>query len=186
MEKYYRVKYRNGGLEIEIESSDQQYVDNKFKELIGKEVSASRSKNNQTKPKVKKKAHQKIKENTSNDSSDNTEIDITGIVSAINDDDSHTMIEENILNKSGQLPRIIMCLHFADDLLAQTLTTGDIQTITDQLGIKISNTNAANTIKANLKYFSADSVRKKGSVVRYKLNRKGKDAYQKLLNSEKI
>lgn len=107
-------------------------------------------------------------------------------VSAINDDDDHDKIEENILNKSGQLPRIIMCLYFAKNVFGSPLTTGDIQTITDQLGIKIGSANAANTIKGNLKYFTADAVRKKGAVIKYKLNRKGNEAYNKILNGEKV
>jgi hypothetical protein len=186
MDSNYRVRYKNGDFEIEVESSDKNYVDAKIIELIAKELSGVSTKKNQEKKSThpKKNSIKKTKINAS----ENTEepVDITAIVSAINDDDDHEKIEEQILNKSGQLPRIIMSLYFAQEVLNSPITTGDIQTITDQLGIKIGSANAANTIKGNLKFFTADTVRKKGAVIKYKLNRKGIDAYKKILNGEKI
>lgn len=187
MNSNYRVKYKNGSFEVEIESSDKSYVDSKLAEFIAMEES-ERNQNGKQVSNSKQTKRKGTKATAQNsgvpDSKDN--VDVAKIVAAINDDDEYDKIEEHILNKSGQLPRIIMCLYHAESADQSPITTGSIQTITDQLGIKITNANAAKTIKNNLKYFVADSVRKKGAIMKYKLNRKGNDAFQKLLNGERV
>jgi len=187
MENIYRVSYKIGSFEIEVESSDKEYVDSKLRELLARGGDKAIQIEQRDKKVVRP---ENMTPKKSGETSDRTEvegsIDIAAIVSAINDNDDHEKIEINILNKSGQLPRIIMCLYFAEDVYGAPITTGDIHSITDQLGIKISAANAGTTIKNHQKYFAADTVRKKGAVIKYKLNRKGNEAYKKLLNGENI
>ncbi|HFD31767.1 MAG TPA: hypothetical protein ENJ28_03500 [Gammaproteobacteria bacterium] len=180
----YRIRYRKGDFELEVESTEKQYVDSKFKELLNaKPDSAAQAPKKKT---ARKKPASNSKQNDSKQGGSG-QIDIPAVIEAINDSDDHEAIDENILSKSGQLPRIIMCLKFAESTLdSPYLTTGHIQTITDQLGIKIKSQNAATTIKSNQKYFTADAVRKAGTIIKYKLNRKGLTAYNNLLKGEKI
>lgn len=178
----YRVKYKKGDLEIEVESTDKNYVDGKVAELLAADKVA---------PKKVAAKRPRRKATTKSDSSDSPQdaagVDVPAIVEAINDSDEHDDIDKNILSKSAQLPRIIMCLHFAESVLdSPNLTSGDIQTITDQLSVKIKSQNAGTTIKKNQKYFTADSVRKRGAIIKHKLNRKGKAAYNTLLKGEKL
>ena len=174
----YRVKYKKGDLEIEVESTEKSYVDGKLAELLS-------TKSESTKPAPRtNRRRTKTKEDPAG--KDTNQVDVAAIVDAINDSDDHAEIDKYILSKVGQLPRIIMCLHFAAETLdSPTLTTGNIQTITDQLGIKIGAANAGATIKNNQKYFTAGSVRKKGAIMKYKLNRKGQAAYNSILKGEK-
>lgn len=173
----YRVKYKKGEVEIEVESTDKAYVDKKLTELLS-------SSEEPRKPTPSKRS----KTNKANDSGGGTgQVDVPAVVDAINDFDDHEKIEEHILKKPGQLPRIIMCLKFAASTLdSPLLTTGDIETITDQLGVKLFSRNAASAIKKNQKYFTLDSVRKPGAIVKYKLNRKGETAYETLLKGKKL
>jgi hypothetical protein len=179
----YRIKYKKGDFELEIESTEKSYVDEKLQEMLKSTLAP--------KPKVDRKKQSKKKGTTSSSQGEGIQdgrpqVDIPAIIEAINDDDEHDKIEEQILNKSAILPRVLMCLQFSQETVNEPLTTGDIQTITDQLGIKVSSANAGTAIKKNLKYFTTDSVRKKGAIMKYKLNRKGLQAYQKALDGEKI
>ena len=180
MTNNYRVRYRNGDLEIEVESADKAYVDSKLSELLEKDVKPAiktKTKTKSIKPKTRKPV---------NNEEENS-VDVPTLVDAINESDKHENIEKNILNKPSQINRIILCLYYASEVLdPPCLTTGDIEKITNQLGVKLSSQNAAKTIKANQKYFTADQVRKVGAIIKYKLNRKGISAYGHILNGEKL
>ena len=180
----YRVRYKNGDLEIEVESSDKTYVDSKLTELLDKNnVSPLK-----VTPKVKpKRAAKKSQSKDAGSKKEESAVDIPALVEAINESDDHEGIEKHILNTSDQLNRIILCLHFAHEHLDSAyLTTGDIEKITNQLGVKITSQNASGKITSNQKYFTADQVRKVGAIIRYKLNRKGIQAYSKIINGEKL
>lgn len=179
----YRIKYKKGDFELEIESTEKDYVDSMFKELLESKIEPQPAVKKKTPARKPKPATPKV--NGGAESAD--KVDIPVLIEAINDSDDHDAIDENIISKSAQLPRIIMCLKFAESTLESPyLSTGHIQTITDQLGIRIKSQNAATTIKKNQKYFTADGVRKTGALIKYKLNRKGLAAYGKLLKGEKI
>ena len=63
------------------------------------------------------------------------------------------------------------------------LTSGDIERITDQLGVKIAGSNASNVLSGRAKsYVSGDAVRKRGGTVRYRLNRRGIQYFENVLN----
>lgn len=81
----------------------------------------------------------------------------------------------------------MMALFFAQRYKSGTcLSTGEIETVTDQLGVRIKATNVASTIKSNLRYFTGTAVRKRGTRVPYKLNRTGTTAFEKLLTGESL
>lgn len=107
---------------------------------------------------------------------------VTEIVNSINDSENLDQIESKILNKSNQLNRILLCFYFIDKVYPnESVTTGVIEEITDQLGVKIHKTNIGTKIKDNLKFFAAEDVRKQGSHVHYKINRKGITEFEKLI-----
>ena len=175
----YRVKYRDGNFEIEVESTEKAYVDDKLAELLSSQTKPA-------KPPQRRSPNRRQSASNSTDE-DSGQVDVAAIVEAISDSDDYDAIDTHILSKVGQLARIIMCLKFASTTLeSPQLTTGNIELITDQLGIKITPQNAGKVIKRNLKYFTASSVRRQGAIIKYKLNRKGLDAYDKLLKGEKL
>jgi hypothetical protein len=178
MANNYRIKYKTGDFEIEVESSDKSFVESKLKELIGEDRVAN------VKPgkSVAKKITPIKRVESGQDNSNEDGIDINEIVNSINDSDKHSAIEQKILKKSNRLNRILLILYFTNKIYGSVaITTGEIEKITDQLGIKISSANVASAIKVDLKYFAADSVRKKGAIVRYKINKKGIDEFEKII-----
>ena len=103
-------------------------------------------------------------------------IDLNEIINLIKNCDEAEEIESAILDKVGQVNRILLPLFVAHQHLEhdQGLTTGEISQITKDLGIPIHVANVSNTLsKTAAKYVMGDKVRKKGQPVRYKLSRRG-------------
>jgi len=181
MANNYRIKYKTGDFELEVESTDKAFVESKLKELIqdGQEPAIADSKKATPKRKAVTRQAKKEPEEGNSDS-----VDIMGIVNEINDADNHPIIEKNILKKANQLNRILLVFYFAHKVHKDTgITTGDIEAVTHQLGIRIKKSNAGGCIKTNSKYFAAENVRRKGAVVKYKINRKGIEEFENLIVS---
>jgi hypothetical protein len=98
------------------------------------------------------------------------------IANKVKTSDEAEAIEEKILDKTSQVDRTLLPLYIVHDYLDSKhgLTSGDISKITAQLGIPISTANASSTLSGTAsRYVMADTVRKKGVPVRYKLTRRG-------------
>jgi hypothetical protein len=176
----FRIRIKTGDHEIEIESSDKEYVDSKLKELAAQFASASPKRP----PFTPRRKPKEAKETTG--SSNGPGLDVPGFVAQIKDSDDYSDLEQNIIDKPAMLPKLLMCMHFAKELSDDPyLTTGQIQAITDQLGIKIHMANVGKAIKSNQKHFTAKTARKRGQAVPYKLNRNGEAAFQRFLKGEK-
>jgi hypothetical protein len=85
------------------------------------------------------------------------------MVEKIHESDSFEKIEQNILNIKGQLERVLLGLYFARDVGHEYLTTGDIEDLTDELGVRIAQSNVSHCIADNRKYFTAGTVGKRGT-----------------------
>lgn len=182
----YKVRVKKGEYEIEIESSDKAYVDAKLGELLDS-VPKTESPVGETKRRKKTagKSAAKSKANSPSDN-DTAKLDVAGLVAHIKDAEDYDDVETNIIDKRDVLAKIIMCLHYAAEYLDDPhLTTGQIEAITNQLGIKIALSNASNKITSNQRYFTGKTVRRPGQAVPYKLNRKGENAFKKYLKGEK-
>jgi hypothetical protein len=82
------------------------------------------------------------------------------------------------------LNKVLMCLWTVHRYVNPNmgLTSGDIEKITDQLGVRISTPNASKTLSGRANPFvSGDTVRRKGSAVHYKLNRRGVQAFEAVI-----
>jgi len=183
MRDNYRVHYKKGDTEIEVESTDKNYVDAmlaKFVELRPKVHTTGAAKN---KPQQKGTRSRGTKESAEDEE---PKIDVPSIVEKIHDSDSFEKIEQNILNKKGQLGRVLLALYFARDVGHEYLTTGAIEKITNELNIKISQPNISHCIADNRQYFTAGTVRKRGAKVPYKLNRQGISTFEKLLKEKEV
>ena len=104
------------------------------------------------------------------------EPDIARIAAIVRDCDEAEAIEKKVLDERGVPNRVLLPLYILNKYLPNTmgLTSGDIEKITDQLGVKVAMSSASTNLSGAVKaYLSADSVRKKGAPVRYKLNRRG-------------
>ncbi len=116
------------------------------------------------------------KEGVSKSATPSQQVDITEIVNLVKSCDEAEDIEMNILDKSSQVDRVLLPLYIVHEYLnnTYTLSSGDITAVTTQLSVPVAQPNASRTLSGTAaKYLIGDSARKKGSAVRYKLNRRG-------------
>ena len=183
----YRVHYKKGDVEIEVESTDKDYVDTMLKKLVTMEPTSSKSTKDQSSAKKGKGGKRpKTKSSKKVEVSEESELDIPSLVAKIHDDDNFAAIEEHILNKHGQLQRVLLILFFAKEMGSEHLTSGQISAVTNELGVNLSQANVSRTLSDKRKFFTAGTVRKKGAKVLYKLNRQGIKAFEKCLRGEKV
>lgn len=112
------------------------------------------------------------------------EPDIAHIASIIKDCNEAEQIAVRVLDQNDMLNKVLMCLWAVYRYVNPNmgLTSGNVEKITDQLGVRISTANASKTLSGRANPFvSGDSVRKKGSPVRYRINRRGMQVFEALL-----
>lgn len=180
MTDIYRIRYREGDFEIEVESSNKAYVDAKLAEFLTEraEPSAKRRAKGDRAPRPKRQSGRKALPEKDEQQDD---VDLAYLVAAVKDSDKFDAIEKNVLDKTAQVGRVLLCLYFANKELNASLTTGQIETMTNELGVRIKAQNVHKTLTgAGKKYVSADRVRRKGAIVKYKINRKGIEHFESL------
>jgi hypothetical protein len=108
---------------------------------------------------------------------------ILAIVNKIKDCEEADKIGTRILDKSAVAGRILLPFYFCyTHFPEQRLTTGDVEKITNELGVKVKTSNVSSAIANSLhKYLEGSSTRKQGKAVSYKLNRKGAKYFESLL-----
>lgn len=102
--------------------------------------------------------------------------DLNRIITLVKDCDEAESIEAQILDRTGQVDRTLLPLYMVHEHLdnAFGLTSGEINKITTDLGIPISQPNASRTLSGTAsKYVIGDKVKVRGQAVRYKLSRRG-------------
>lgn len=110
--------------------------------------------------------------------------DINMIVSVIRDCDEAETIESKVLDQRSVPNRVLLPLYIIHKYLPNTsgLTSGDIEKVTEQLGVKVAMSSASTNLSGAVKALvTGDAVRKKGAPVRYKLNRRGVQHFEELL-----
>jgi len=115
------------------------------------------------------------------------ETDLATIINLVKTCDEAEAIEDKILDKVGQVNRILLPLYIVHEYLnnARGLTSGEISQITTDLGIPISVPNASTTLSGTAsRYVVGDTVRKKGHPVRYKLTRRGLQYLKSVLDGK--
>ncbi|MCJ7553668.1 MAG: hypothetical protein MUO34_07265 [Ignavibacteriaceae bacterium] len=180
MSELHRIKIKRGEVEIEIESTEKNYLNSKLNELLEYNFGKEKVKDHTppSKP-ATPRSHKSSKKKESKEKKEE-QLDISGLVNHIKEQDEYKHIEKNVLDKRDRLPKILMCFYYAEKYLdTPYLTTGNVELITDQFSAKVKTSNVSTTIKDNLKYFSQDQVRKQGALIRYKLNRTGTQEFEK-------
>lgn len=103
-------------------------------------------------------------------------LNLTDIVNEVKSCDEAENIEARILDKSSQVDRTLLPIYIVHEYFDNQhgLSSGDVNKVTTQLSVPVSQPNASKTLSGTAsKYVIGDSTRKKGSTVRYKLNRRG-------------
>jgi hypothetical protein len=181
MTDLFRVRYREGDFEVEVESSDKNYVENKLKKLLEERNAYQTERPIRTKRKGSAKTPRK--KQIAVDADDTTQVDIEAIVNLVNGYDDHATLAVNVLDKRDVLPKVLMCLYMVKDYDIEGLTSGQIAKVLDQLKSGGSQPTISRCLstKGHQKYFSRSGVRTKGATVYYKLNRTGIAEFEKLL-----
>ncbi len=115
------------------------------------------------------------KAKTSDDKGDQKP-DSAEIVNLIKDCDEAESIETQILDRAGQVNRVLLPLYIVHKYMKSAigLTSGDISKVAKDLGVPINRPNASRTLSGpGSKYVIGDKVKVKGQAVRYKLSRRG-------------
>lgn len=111
-------------------------------------------------------------------------VDPNRISDLINSSKRFKAIENKILNKSNQLYRILLTLHYATATYGKRgYSTGLLEEITAKLGKRLRKSNIAAQIKLHPEYFVADREPGKGVTALYLLTEDGQDLLEDKLNS---
>lgn len=111
-------------------------------------------------------------------------IDLTSIINTINDCEEAETIEKRVLDNPDVVNRVLLCLYINEKYFGSNppMTTGEISTVLQQLGVPVSTANVSSTISRKAKnYVMYDGVRKKGAIIRYAINRRGTQYFENLL-----
>lgn len=103
-------------------------------------------------------------------------VNLAEIVNKIKSCKEADLIEKNILDRNGQVDRILLPLYIVYTYFPGSLglTSGEISKILSQLNICIQTPNISKTLSSKAsKYVLGDKIRKKGQPVRYRISRKG-------------
>ncbi len=236
MSELYRIKFRSEQFELEVESTDKEFISSKMEylidlssrpyepKLIGSGTEAPEAPSSPEpeapaasaetppaekkveeapapKPKAKrgrkpkataKKAKTKTaakkkttaKKETPAPASAKSSLDPNAVADEVKSSPHYDFIKTKILDKSNQINRILVSFYFAQGLSnGDGLTTGEVESITEALGNAIKSTNISSQLKKYDDLFLTKGERKRGSVVYYKLNAKGKKKLEDLLSS---
>jgi len=116
-------------------------------------------------------------------------LDLSLIANTIKDCEESEALEEHVLDGTDAANKVMMCLYINDKYFDSkpALTTGDISKILSQLGISVSTSGVSLAIsrKAN-NYVMKDNVTKKGAIIRYWINRRGRQYFEEVLSGSKV
>jgi hypothetical protein len=179
MREIYRVRYKHGDVELDIESSDKEYIDKKLAEVrTSNQEAPGKNGGSQRRSRRKKSAPTEGQIRTGDDQV--ADAVLTQIIASVNDADNYDDIAKYVLDRADRTARILMCYYFAHQHTTDpAMTTTDVERITSQLGVKIAQPNVAKVIREGAgRYLTADRVRRRGQAVRYKINRRGIAAFE--------
>jgi hypothetical protein len=170
----YKVRYRKGDLEIEVESNDRTYVEAMVASLRSDPSDAPLNT-------AGKADFKNLNEGARPEAAKPGAIDIAAICKAIKGSEDYPAIQQNILTTTNQLGRVLLSFVAARDVGYKSISTGDVAKITAGLGVSLSQSNASKVIAKNADLFTAGKERKQGSIIPYRLNRNGRKAYSNIL-----
>lgn len=106
------------------------------------------------------------------------------IVNKIKDCEESEKIYAQVLTKISLPAKVLLPFYICYKYFPeQSLTTGNIEKITDNLRVRVKVPNVSKAVAGPLqRYLAGDSTRGKGKASRYKLNLKGAEHFELLLN----
>jgi hypothetical protein len=179
----YRLKFESETFSIELEGPEETFIEEKLTYLIGL---SQKLKANDAGRRI---ANPAIIDSIEDFEDDDIHV-IDGrvnpaqIAEVINSSKRFRAIENKILNKSNQLYRILLILHYAAATYGlRGYSTGLMEEITAALGKRLRKSNIAAQIKLHPEYFTADREPGKGVTALYLLTDAGREELENKLNS---
>lgn len=109
------------------------------------------------------------------------------VVNKIGDCDECDAIQKQVINKRSAEAKILLCFYVSYKYFEnEWLTSGDIEKITSELGVKIHTKNVSNYLTTFRPYLESGAIRRKGQPTPYRLNKKGVERFEEIINAEKI
>jgi len=109
------------------------------------------------------------------------------IVNKIGDCDESDAIKNQVLDKRSAEGKVLLCFYLSHKYFRnEWLTSGDIEKITSELGVKIDKKNVTNYLTDLRQYLESGAVRKKGQPTPYRLNRKGVRRFEEIIHAKEI
>jgi len=105
------------------------------------------------------------------------------IVNKIGDCDECDAIRKQAIDKRSAEGKVLLCFYISYRYFENAwLTSGDVEKITSELGVKIDKKNASNYLTTFRQYLESGAVRKKGQPTPYRLNRKGVKRFEEIIH----
>lgn len=160
------------GTQVNIEGSPEEVA--RIMELYSQQDGGTTRKKAKKKRTAKKKTGARRSTRQTGDS--DVQVDWAGIVKIVKTCDEAENIETQILDKRSRINRVLLPIYIVHKYMGDEfgLTSGDINKVTTNLSVPVSQPNASTTLTgAASKYVIADTVRVSGVPIRYKLSRRG-------------
>jgi hypothetical protein len=107
------------------------------------------------------------------------------IVNKVGNCEESEDIQKQILDKRGAEGRILLGFYISYKYFSnEWLTSGDIENITAELGVKIDGRNVTNYLKEYRKHLESGAARKKGQSTPYRLNRMGAKRFEEIIHAK--
>ncbi len=107
------------------------------------------------------------------------------IANKIGDCEEFELIESKVIDTGDREAKILMCFYISKKHFGnEWLTSGHIERITSEIGIKIKTSNASTTLKKMRTYLECEESRKNGVPTKYRLNRNGLKKFESILNEK--
>lgn len=107
------------------------------------------------------------------------------IVNKIGDCDEADLIQRHVLDQRGAEGRVLLPFYIANKYFNNAwLTSGDVEKVTSDLGVKIHLKNVTNYLVTYRKYLESNAVRKTGQPTPYRMNRSGRKRFEEIINAK--
>lgn len=180
----YKVKFETETFEFEIESTDEAFVEKKIDYFlsVGQKITPGAS---DSRGLVNPDMLESLEDFEDDDIQvSDGRVDPERIADLIFNSKRYKAIENKIMNKSNQLFRILLTLHYATATYGKRgYSTGLLEEITAALGKRLRKSNIAAQIKLHPEYFVSDREPGKGVTALYLLTEEGQELLEEKLNS---
>jgi hypothetical protein len=182
----FRIRVVRGDFEVELESTDIDFVERKLAELLPRGAShgleaLEDSRGESSKPVTPRKAPRQP-ESSAGASSE----DLRAIVDAIQNHERWNVIWSTILKGHSQLDRVLLAFYFAVAVGGpdRSLSTTDVHWITKQVHSEIAAANVTKTIRQSGRGYLIRAAGSGGRGTKYRINRSGREHVESLLAAE--